>query len=261
MRQFTADFIVPRLEYLFQERTIPKANSFRIFGIPESELGEKIVALNLSPELTISYRPQFPEVLLELAAKTDGSLDILEDACNKVRSLLGSGFIFSESANDSLAHIVANELIENKQTFACAESCSGGRLSNMLTSIPGASKYFTSSVVSYSNEAKIEFLEISEDLIQAHGAVSSQCAIKMAEAIRKKNNADFGLSITGIAGPDGGTPEKPVGTVWVACAMKAKTDCWLLNLPWSREMITTYSCHFALDRLRRELLSIEEELS
>jgi PncC family amidohydrolase len=141
---------------------------------------------------------------------------------------------------------IHNQLINRGKTISVAESCTGGGLSSLLTSLPGSSDYFLLGVVAYSNKAKVIFLGIPKKIIAEYGAVSRQVAVLMAENIRKKARADFGLSITGIAGPGGATTAKPVGTVFICLSAKNKNICRKFNFPGSRPAIRKKSVQNAL---------------
>jgi len=140
-------------------------------------------------------------------------------------------------------------LIKSSQTVAVAESCTGGGLSSLLTSLPGSSNYFLLGLVTYSNKAKTKLLNIPDRTIKKYGAVSRQVAMLMASGVRKKINADFGLSITGIAGPSGGTPAKPVGTVYICLSKKDGNICRKFNFRGSRREIRKGSTQKALQLL------------
>jgi len=139
-------------------------------------------------------------------------------------------------------------------TLAVAESCTGGLISQRLTEVPGSSVYFMEGVVTYSNDAKIRSLGVDPDMILKHGAVSAEVAVAMAEGVRHRAETDFGLSVTGIAGPDGGTEEKPVGLVYIALSDDAHTEHRKLMLPGDRHLIRWRSSQAALDLLRRRLI-------
>jgi nicotinamide-nucleotide amidase len=138
--------------------------------------------------------------------------------------------------------------------LSVAESCTGGLLAQRLTNVPGSSKYFIEGVVSYANDAKTRALGVEPMLLLEHGAVSAPVAEAMAEGIRKRAHTDFGLSITGIAGPGGGTEEKPVGTVFIALASDVKTEHRKLHVPGDRQLVRWRSSQAALDLLRRRLI-------
>ncbi len=161
--------------------------------------------------------------------------------------------IFSEKGEE-LEEVVARLLSEKKKTLAIAESSSGGLLSHRLTNVPGSSAYFLEGVISYSNDAKVKLLGVSPHLIGKHGAVSSAVCRAMARGIRKRAGADFGLAITGIAGPGGGSPAKPVGLVYVGLSSAAGTEVRKNIFLGQREQIKWQSTQKALDMLRRHLL-------
>jgi len=138
--------------------------------------------------------------------------------------------------------------------LSTAESCTGGLISERITEISGASKYFLEGVVTYSNEAKINALGVDPKLLEQHGAVSAEVAEAMAEGVRLRAKSDFGLSVTGVAGPDGGTPEKPVGLVYIALSDDVLTEHRRLMLPGDRQLIRWRSSQAALDLLRRRLI-------
>ena len=144
---------------------------------------------------------------------------------------------------------VTKILIKNKKTLSLAESCTGGLLSSRLTDISGSSKFLKAGIVTYSNEAKTKFLKIPSQLIKTHGAVSSQVAIKMANNIRKALDSDYGIGITGIAGPMGGTKNKPVGLVFIAASSKKRMICIQCQFKGSRLTIKSKTCKKALELL------------
>lgn len=154
-----------------------------------------------------------------------------------------------------LEEIVSKKLIKKRKTISIAESCTGGLLSKRLTDIPGSSKYIKFNVIAYSNEAKSKFLQVSNSLLKKHGAVSAEVAAQMALGIRKSAKTNIGLSITGIAGPDGGTKEKPVGLVYFGLVIgsKIKTQKVLFGSNLNREKIRQLASQFALNWLRKEL--------
>jgi nicotinamide-nucleotide amidase len=142
-------------------------------------------------------------------------------------------------------------------TLSLAESCSGGLIAKRITDIPGSSRYFLESVVTYSNDAKMRLLEVQADLLNGSGAVSSECASAMAKGVRLSSGSDLGLAVTGVAGPDGGSDDKPVGTVFISLA--APDGCWTKRFQFhgNREEVRTMTAWTALDWLRRYLLKKE----
>jgi nicotinamide-nucleotide amidase len=145
-------------------------------------------------------------------------------------------------------------LVERGLTIGLAESCTGGLIASRLTDVPGSSRYVERGVVTYSNASKTELLGVPEDMIAAHGAVSEPVAVAMAEGIRSRSGVDIGIGVTGIAGPDGGTPEKPVGTVAIAAAAAAGTRVRTFRFVGGREMVKFQASQAALDMVRRLLL-------
>ena len=150
--------------------------------------------------------------------------------------------------------LVGRLLTEKKSTVAVAESCTGGLISSRLTDVAGSSAYFWGGVVSYSNEAKEKFLGVSSETLQKYGAVSSECALEMAAGIRRLANVDYAIAVTGIAGPGGGTSEKPVGTVHVALATKNGVQEKQYFFPLGRKEFKAQVASIALDTLYKELI-------
>ena len=184
---------------------------------------------------------------LQLAkAKVDRLADELEDALEP--------HLFS-SAGESLEQIVGYYLDMRGVTIATAESCTGGLVAERLTSVAGSSRYFLGGVVAYSNDLKTGFVDIPPQLIEEHGAVSREIAVALAEGIRKRCGAQLGLGVTGIAGPGGGSEEKPVGLVYCALADGKKTEVVQKNFPGDRERVRWYASQQALDLVRRKLSS------
>ena len=153
--------------------------------------------------------------------------------------------------------VVGRLLIDGKHTVAVAESCSGGLIASLLTDVPGSSAYLLEGVVAYSNEAKIRGLGVSPDDLAAHGAVSQAVAEQMARGVRERAGAEFGVATTGIAGPDGGTDEKPVGTVYVAMASEREVAARRYQLVTDRARNKRLTAQIALDWLRRRVLGLE----
>jgi nicotinamide-nucleotide amidase len=162
--------------------------------------------------------------------------------------------VFSKEGQ-SLEEVVGRLLVESETTVAVAESCSGGLIGHRLTNVPGSSRYFLAGVVAYGNLSKVEMLGVPQKLVELHGAVSPQVALAMAEGIRRRAGADFGLAVTGIAGPGGGTPEKPVGLVYTSLAWRGGDEVRRDLFPGLREQVKAQAAQKALDMLRRRFLS------
>jgi nicotinamide-nucleotide amidase len=161
--------------------------------------------------------------------------------------------IFSQNG-ESLEEVVGRLLKKNKKTLAVAESCSGGLIGHLLTNVPGSSAYFLEGVIAYSNASKIDLLFVSPERIVTHGAVSPQTARAMALGVRRRAKADFGLAVTGIAGPSGGTPDKPIGLVFIALAWQGGSEVWKNLFLGTRDRVKVQAAQKALDVLRRHLL-------
>jgi nicotinamide-nucleotide amidase len=153
-----------------------------------------------------------------------------------------------------MEEVIGLRLAVSGFTLAVAESCTGGLIAQRLTEVPGSSNYFMEGVVSYSNDAKVRLLGVPSDLIAEYGAVSAPVAEAMAEGVRERAGTDFGLSVTGIAGPGGGTQDKPVGLVFIALSDDAHTEHRKLLLPGDRQLIRWRASQAALDLLRRRLI-------
>jgi nicotinamide-nucleotide amidase len=222
---------VPReMKRMFEEQVAPRIRALapnnlfqsrlRTFGLPESVVGEKLAGIEETfPGTTIGYRAHFPEIevkVLVRAASHSVARGVCERATAEVRARLGT-FVYGE-AGDTFAGIVGRALRARGWTFAIAESCTGGLVGHMITREPGASEFLLLDAVTYANSAKSRVLGVNEETIRWHGAVSSEVAAAMADGAKRVSGADVALALTGVAGPSGGTEEKPVGTVYIALA-------------------------------------------
>ncbi len=221
---------------------------FKVVGLGESHVEEKVApALADLPGLELGYCARMGEVEVRVIADRATN----DEAERRVRAALGEN-IFG-TGEERLEDVVIRQLRATGQTVATAESCTGGQLAHRLTNVPGSSAAFVAGWVTYSNEAKQRDLGVRAEMLAAHGAVSEPVARAMAEGARQRSGATFALSATGIAGPDGGTAEKPVGLVYVALAAPTRTVCvkqqWLLD----RETFKFFVAQTALDLLRRQL--------
>ena len=253
MKPMFEDCVMPyfkdKLDYKIVSRFL------RIFGIGESALEEKIIDLiEKQTNPTIAPYAKEGEVTLRITARCgkdeDGDRLILP-VIDEIKRRAGE-FIYSIEGKD-LDQVVGKLLLENKITISLAESCTGGLIASRLTSIPGISEVFNRGLVTYSNEAKIENLGVTPETISKYGAVSRQTAEEMAVGVRKLADTDLGLSVTGIAGPGGGTAEKPVGLVYVALADREKVVCKELRLWGNRDRIRNVTALNAFDMIRRWL--------
>ena len=159
---------------------------------------------------------------------------------------------------DTLPGVIGQLLLDNDRTLSVAESCTAGKLGTAITSAPGSSAYFLGGVLAYSNEVKVNQLGVSEQILERFGAVSEECAREMAAGCRRLFNTDYALSITGIAGPDGGTDDKPVGTTWIGLSSVHATYAQRFLFGADREINRSRAADNALEMLRREILDIRE---
>ncbi|MGB2929448.1 MAG: CinA family nicotinamide mononucleotide deamidase-related protein, partial [Desulfobacterales bacterium] len=257
MKRVLSDEVLPRIEKLFGgtgELSLVKTLS--TFGLTESVIGELLAGLSAEfPEITPGFRSKFPEIQVKLyvRGKDDQVLSkILEKASQWVLGKLGEN-IFSMDGT-SMEGVVGGLLAAKQATLAIAESCTGGLISHMLTNVPGSSGYFLFSGITYSNEAKTKLLGVSSEVLQRYGAVHEETVKKMAQGARRVAGATYGLATSGIAGPDGGTDEKPVGTVCIGLATPHDVKGFRFFFPFNtRLMNKRIFAVKALDLLRREL--------
>ena len=255
------------LKPLFLEQVLPRlqrrASAVRMFhrelrvtGLGESHVEERIKPIytrHTDVNTTILSVPG--EIQIHLRRWSDNAAEANQMLDEMVRSFeLALGDRIFAHAATPLEQVVAQLLVENHATIAAAESCTGGLLAERLTRIPGSSSYFLGGVVCYSNEMKTAWADVPAELIAAKGAVSSEVAIALAEGIRRCVGSTFGVGITGIAGPAGGSEDKPVGTVHLALAAPGGTKERLVHLPGDREGIRFYASQIALDMVRMHYL-------
>lgn len=252
--------ILPRLK-LRHHTNIITHKSIRTIGIGESFLAVKIADWEdaLPAHIKLAYLPHFGQVKLRLTATGTDQAVMNAELKSQVDSLLP---LIEENVfgydQDELESVIGTLLIKHNATIATAESCTGGFVANQITSVPGSSRYFEGSVVSYSNAVKVSALEVSPETLEKHGAVSEETAIEMAEGVRKILKTTYAIATTGIAGPDGGTEDKPVGTVWIACATPTETVTQLLKLSNTRKINIELTSSYALNLLRKTILKTEQ---
>lgn len=226
-------------------------------GIGESALAEQVQDLLDAPNPTVAPLAGQGKVRLRVTARAATPEEARKQIAPVAEEILGRlGDYFFGEGDETLESAVGGLLKERGATLSLAESCTGGLLAKRFTDAPGASAYFTDGLVTYSNEAKERLLGVPHELIVEHGAVSESVAKAMAEGARRASGADYGLSVTGVAGPDGGTEEKPVGLVWVGLADAAGSVAKELNLTAfakSREAVRERSANGAIDLLRTHL--------
>jgi nicotinamide-nucleotide amidase len=228
---------------------------FRTVGIGESFLEEKIAGELrglMARGLDVGYCARVGEVDLRFVARSADAEALVREAEEIARRHLRS-FIYGRDPEE-LNEVIVKLLAERRKSLALAESCTGGYIANRITNVPGASAVFLGGVVSYSNESKQRFLGVRAETLETHGAVSEPVAREMAEGARRETGADYALSVTGIAGPAGGSEAKPVGTVFIALATPERTEVKQNLNQYDRETFKFLTSQQAFDLLRRELI-------
>lgn len=258
MRELMVEAVLPRLA-VWDGRPARRVRQrvYRISGPAEAEVNQRLAPLEDRDErVRIGYYPVFPEVQVSLTVSADTSTqadELLAGFDGEIRRRLGQDIFGLE--DESLEEVVGRLCREQKVSLAVAESCTGGLIAAAVTRVPGSADYFHGGVVAYSNALKEKLLGVEAATLAAHGAVSAAVAGEMAAGIRRVTGADLALSVTGIAGPSGGSPEKPVGTVYLGLATAAGVRAELCALSGRRHQIQESAAHRALDLLRRQLLA------
>lgn len=232
--------------------------TIRTFGLPESEIQDRMAEFKnrfrgLEPAFNASCRG----IDVSLVGWGESALEKrIEGEMELIRKALGNYAYGNEK--DTLPEVAGRMLIERKETLAVAESCTGGMLGSLITDVPGASGYFLGGVIAYDNRIKEEQLSVPREELTEYGAVSKQVALFMAEGVRLRLKADYGLSVTGIAGPDGGTEEKPMGLVYLGCAGPKGTRVRRTLFRGERDLIRNRSAYSALNMLRRYIIENDD---
>jgi len=255
LRPMFDEYIVPLLQREFADE-IFVCRTLRTTGVGESRVQEALESW-LQPVvqrgLEVGYCARPWSVDVRLTASGAGAEKVVSEGEAIVRRIL-CAHIFGAD-DDEIEHVIVRLLTAKKKTLALAESCTGGNLAHRLTNVPGASEVFLGGVVSYANSAKEKFLGVCAETLQQHGAVSEAVAREMALGVRKKLGSDFAIAITGIAGPGGGTPDKPAGTVFIALASATDVEVTKMLNPWERATFKEVTATQALERLRTHLIS------
>jgi nicotinamide-nucleotide amidase len=255
MKAMMQQEVLPKISRKFI-RPVIVHKRVKVVGIGESFLSEKIAEWehSLPANIKLAYLPQLGIVTLRLTATGDDKNKIslqLDQEVGKLRKIIPE-YIFGVD-DDVLEKVVGQLLLKNKLSISSAESCTGGYLAYLLTTIPGSSEYYWGSVVAYQNTVKTEILGVREETIQQFGAVSEQTVKEMAEGVRKKFRTDIGISSSGIAGPTGGTDEKPVGTIWIGYSDKNQTFGKKLMLGNDRDINVKLTCIAVFNMIRKTL--------
>jgi nicotinamide-nucleotide amidase len=255
-REMTAMLNETVIPWVLQQRTDTEQISaciFKIYGLTESRLDDILKAVNLGSQAKLSFRADYPDLSVRLTAKGAQEREtVFKRLQEEIRKLLGS-YVYAEG-DVSLEEIIGEMLLKKRLTLSLAESCTGGYISHRITRISGSSAYYCGGAVTYSDEAKMRFLGVHSTTLKKYGAVSRETALEMSRGIRERTGASISLSVTGIAGPSGGSPEKPVGTVWISIAQSNRHEVQLFRFHGERERIVLGASQAALNWLRMALL-------
>lgn len=255
METMTVEELIPHLRDRTGDRIVVR-HLLRTIGVPESVLAEKFrTGLKFPDGVSLAYLPSYGKV--DLALKGTGTVreevqNAVDQAAATIRNLVGDA-VFTEDERE-LETVVGEMLVERQMTLATAESCTAGLLAGRITRVPGSSRYFLGGVVAYANGVKTSVLLVPAQVLDSVGAVSAETAEAMARGARKLTGASVGISVTGVAGPDGGTAEKPVGTVFVGLATEQAISSKQYLMGGDREIIRERSVLVALDTVRRALM-------
>ena len=257
------------MKYIMENSVLPMVTSMnasqviihrtiRTIGEGESRLAFKIndIVESLPPHIKVAFLPSLGQVRIRLTGKGNNKTS-LEKEVNYFVGLISKrleGFVFGYD-QDTIEEVIGKLAKSKGIMLGLAESCTGGSISQRIISVSGASSYYSGCIVSYSNEVKQSVLCVQENTLQKHGAVSEETVVEMAEGARKMLHADVAFSISGIAGPTGGTPEKPVGTVWMACTDGERTMTHLLKAGKDREKNIQYAGTYGLNLIRKFLMA------
>lgn len=261
MKAMMNEYVLPELKKRFQETYIIH-KTVHTQGIGESTLAEKIKAWKDSlseKSIKLAYLPSPGQVKLRLSASGNNQNNLIkavDEKISELRKIIPDCIYAIEEFGkepETLEKVIGEFLRAKKMTLAVAESCTGGYIGHLITSISGSSDYFNGGIIAYSNELKINVLKVDSETINTLGAVSKEVAEQMSDGVRKRLKADFGVSTTGIAGPTGGTDEKPVGTVWVSVASKDTIISEKFNFGNNRERNIRRASLSALNMLRNQL--------
>jgi nicotinamide-nucleotide amidase len=257
-RKMVDDSVLPRLRELASDQKSLAVKTLRTYGLPESAIADRLAKLQFDPRLKIAFLPELPEIYIRLSALLADQThaeQIVKAGAEQIKAELKE-YVFSD--DDEPMELVVGKLLKKSGfTLAVAESCTGGLVAKKLTDIPGSSDYFLGGFITYSNQLKTSELGVSEELLAAKGAVSDEVARAMAEGARNRSAADIAIGITGIAGPEGGTGDKPIGLVYIALADRKGTWSQRLQfLPWSRAAVRELAAETALEIIRRRILGL-----
>lgn len=255
MKRMMTDIVIPKLQKRFQPPAIHH-QLIRTVGIGESFLAERIAPWEqaLPPHIKLAYLPSLGEVKLRLTAHGDDKVSLQQQTRELIEKLqpFAGEYIFGYGT-EPLEVVLGNTLREKRLTLAIAESCTGGYLTHLITSVPGSSDYFLGSLIPYAYEIKMRQLGVKPETLEQYGAVSEPTIMEMANLVRAKFNTSVGVATSGIAGPGGATPDKPVGTVWIAYSDRYQTVTRKLQLSKDRLINIKLASVAVLNLIRQSL--------
>ncbi|MBR6720010.1 MAG: competence/damage-inducible protein A [Clostridia bacterium] len=257
MKPMFTEYLIP----FFEEKSgvTVKSDFIRIFGMGEAEAEKKIAHLTSSSNPTVAPYVNPGELSLRISARAktkDEAEALIAPVKKEIYEIFGD-LIYGEGLTYSLPQCILDLLRKKKLTFASAESCTGGMIASAITDLSGSSEVFLYGAVTYANSAKVNALGVSPETLEKCGAVSEETVLQMAKGVRLKAGSDIGVSTSGIAGPTGGTPDKPVGTVWIAISTKRCEKAFKLFIPGARDRVRNSAMLHVYDLIRR---TIKEDL-
>lgn len=256
MKPMIEEQVLPWLQEARGGKEIYVSHVFQTFGISESALDELVAGCVTADEGRIAFRAAFPQISVRLTVHGPPAVAPrrLEELAARLRQRIGS-YAYGEG-DTTMEAVVGSMLKERGLTIALAESCTGGLIGHRITNVPGSSTYLKGGIVAYANEVKQQSLVVRAETLDVHGAVSEETAVEMATGARRVLGSDIGLAVTGVAGPEGGTPEKPVGTVCFALVSATAVHYRRYQLWGTRDWVKLLSSQVALDWVRRYLLGL-----
>jgi nicotinamide-nucleotide amidase len=256
MKPMMENWVIPWIRANRGRETVFAVRIFQTFGISESALDEAVAGLIKPEEARVSFRASFPQISLRILVegKPGEAERKLEELAERVRGRI-SQYCYAEGET-SMEEVVGKLLSEKNLTLAIAESCTGGLVGHRITNIPGSSKYLLGDLVTYSNEMKMDLLGVSKATLEKFGAVSEECVREMASGVRKRIGASVAVATSGVAGPDGGTPDKPVGTVCIALDADGVSESRRYQMRGTRDWVKLLGSQVALDWIRRYALGL-----
>lgn len=258
LREMLKQTIIPALNDQTDPAKASTRDRFHVFGIGESRLQQMITDQipDWPDALELGFRAGAPTLEVKIQSKKQDA-ELREHYLEKLLAVFRDSI--TSSGNDSQAQALVSLLSEQGKTLTTAESCTGGLIASMITSVAGASAVFEAGYVTYSNQQKTRMLGVSEQTLEQHGAVSEHTVREMAQGALKESGADYAIAVSGIAGPDGGSDEKPVGTVWLAWGDQALIETARVYLPYPRKLFQTMTAGAGLDLIRRKALELSTQ--